>query len=351
MTDGSVGGSAPSHEKRLSAALFRWATGDSRAVAGRVMLCGTLEAFHGIASRGNAADVYLVPSGHSRLPDGVDHGQVLTFDGRFDEPGDVIHIGNGYEIELKDYVALPFMPVTRPTIVACTTSTAWRALIEDAEEALAHGVFIPQLASPATVLSDRVVLDAAIEGTSVGIDRLTIADPGSVRYRLGGAVAGTVATADLRDQSASVVLESDGEPSGSGLDLEKQLAARPWIRQYLTALRVAGGKDGGTWKISGFGDRLTASEGGPGARTSAHLIIWRGDEYRLVAESGRRFLLDRESAVAVDSLLRSSSRREAIDAAREAGLLRSNLEAELDHLCRRLAAVGVVLEPSEGEEP
>jgi hypothetical protein len=343
-------GSVPSHERRLSAAMFRWATGDSGGVSGRVMLCGTLEAFHGIARRGSAADLYLVPSGSSTLPDGVDPGQVLTFDGRFDEPGDVMHIGNGYEIELKDYLALPFMPITRPTIVACTTSTAWRALIEDAEEALAQGAFITQLTSPATALCDRVVLDAAIARTSVEIGRLSVATPASVRYRLGGAVAGSVATVDLRDQPASVVLRSDGEARDTGLDLAEELAVRPWIRQYLAALRVVGGEEGGTWKISGFGDRLTNSESGPGPRTSAHLMIWRDDQYMLVAESGRRFQLDRESAVAVDSLLRSSSRHEAIITAREAGLARSNLEAEFDNLRRRLAAAGVVVELPDGEE-
>lgn len=351
MMDGGAGGSQTSLERRLSAAVFRWATGDPHGAPGRVMLCGNLEGLGGIAARSSGVDdVYLVPSGEAALPDGVVRDEVLTFDGRFDEPGDVMHIGSGYEIELKDYLTLPFTPVARPTIVACTTSAAWTALIEDAEEALATGVFIPQLASPSVVLCDRAVIDAAVQGTAVGINRLSIPTAATVRYRLGGAVVGSVETADLRDQPASAVLRSDGDPPDTGIDLERQLAARPWIRQYLAALRVIGGDDGGTWSISGFGDGLTTSDSGPGHRTSADLIIWRGDEYRLVSESGRRFRLDRESAIAVDSLLQASSRDEAVVNARRAGLSPSNIGAELDDLRSRLAVVGVDIALPEGDE-
>ncbi|WP_156122629.1 hypothetical protein [Microbacterium hominis] len=140
--------------------------------------------------------------------------RVLTFDGQFDDPGDVMHIGRGYEIELQDYLAVPFVPVTRPTVVSCLTSSAWSAFIEDAEEALATGVFIPQLASHSVVIADRSVIDAAIDGTGVAINRLTIDAHGEMRYRLGGPVvgaAGSIASGDHARTAEILARHDPGE--------------------------------------------------------------------------------------------------------------------------------------------
>lgn len=352
MTHHSDDETRDSRERRLSSAVFRWATGGGRGGQGRVTLCRTPDGLRPLAERGDAGDVYLVPSGHGTLPSGVAPEQVLTFDGTFEEPGDVMHIGSGYEIELRDYLTLPFMAITRPTVVACTTADAWRAFIEDAEEALATGVFIPQLASRSVVLSDRSVIDASIDGTEVAVDRLTIDSAGAVRYRLGGPVVGSTATVDLGDQPAASLLRAEGDAPDAGTALERELAARPWIRRYLAALRIVGGEDGATWTVSGFGAHLASSEHGHGSgrQDTGHLIAWRGDEYRLIAESGRRFQLGRETAVAIECLLQASSRREAVDVARSAGIAPGDLERRLEELRARLGTVGVSIGLSgEGE--
>ncbi|MFJ2534559.1 daptide biosynthesis RiPP recognition protein [Microbacterium maritypicum] len=339
---------ADSRERRVSSAVFQWATGVAPASAGRVVLCATEDGLTDVLERDNATDTFLVPS-FADSPATTVPDRVLTFEGQFDEPGDVMHIGRGYEIELQDYLAVPFVPVTRPTVVSCLTSSAWSAFIEDAEEALATGVFIPQLASHSVVIADRSVIDAAIDGTGVAINRLTIDAHGEMRYRLGGPVAGAAGSIDAGDQPASAFLIGEGEPAVAGEALADQFAARPWIRRYLAALRIVGGQGGERWSIAGFGPALVANDIPRSTRRSGHLIIWRDDEYQLVAETGRRFKLGRETAIAVQALLEAATFEQAVDWARAAGLERATVMSELRELSERFAAVGVKFDSAEPE--
>lgn len=339
---------ADSRERRVSSAVFQWATGVAPASAGRVVLCATADGLTDVFERDDATDTFLVPS-FADSPATTVPDRVLTFEGQFDEPGDVMHIGRGYEIELQDYLAVPFVPVTRPTVVSCLTSSAWSAFIEDAEEALATGVFIPQLASHSVVIADRSVIDAAIDGTRVAINRLTIDAQGDVRYRLGGPVAGAAGSIDLGDQPASTFLAEQSEAGDVGQVLADQFAARPWIRRYLAALRIVGGQGGERWSIAGFGHSLAANDIGRSTRRSGHLIIWHADEYQLVAETGRRFKLGRETAIAVEALLEAATFEQAVDTARAAGLTRGTVTRELRDLGERFAAVGVNFDGAERE--
>ncbi|MFS0894794.1 daptide biosynthesis RiPP recognition protein [Microbacterium sp. 179-I 3D3 NHS] len=347
LLDTAAPANADSRERRVSSAVFQWATGVAPASAGRVVLCATDDEVSGLLAHDGLADTFLVPSSSDAAapPD-----RVLTFEGRFDEPGDVMHIGRGYEIELQDYLAVPFVPVTRPTVVSCLTSSAWSAFIEDAEEAFATGSFIPQLASHSVVIADRSVIDAAIDGTSVAINRLSIDAHGDVRYRLGGPVVGAAGSTDLGDQPASTFLVGEEDAAEAGESVAAEFAARPWIRRYLTALRIVGGTDGESWSISGFGGALTGAETDRGLRRrSGHLIIWRDDEYQLVAETGRRFALGRETAIAVEALLEAPSFEQAVSTARSAGLDRHTVPQELRELRERFAAVGVIFDSAEDE--
>lgn len=341
-----------SRERRLSSAIFHWATGAAGALNGRVALCTDLEAATSLVQQGEVADTFLVP-GHSHSPaGGAESPQILTFEGSFREPGDVMHIGRGYEIELQDYLAVPFVPVTRPTVVSCFNSSAWSAFVEDADEALATGIFIPQLASHSVVLADRAVIDAAIDGVDVPINRLTVDSSEGIRYRLGGPVVGTVSSLSLDDQPASAFLLAEGESEAAGLAVADEFASRPWIRRYLNALRIVGGAEGDTWSVSGFGGVLVDLDLPRNQRRSEHLIIWRGDDYQLVADNGRRFSLGRETAIAVESLLEAASFDDAVYVARAAGLGRSSMRQELQQLGERFAAVGVRLEGWDlGVEP
>lgn len=337
-------GTFASRERRLSSAVFHWATGSSDALSGRVALCADLEAATSLIRRGAVADTFIVPRHGDSQAEGVDSPQILTFEGSFRDPGDVMHIGRGYEIELQDYLAVPFVPVTRPTVVSCLTSSAWSAFVEDADEAMATGMFIPQLASHSVVLADRAVIDAAIDGVDVPISRLTVDSAESIRYRLGGPVVGTASSLDLDAQPASAFLLAEGEPEAAGVSVADEFAGRPWIRRYLNALRIVGGAEGDTWSVSGFGEVLVDVDLPRNVRRSGHLIIWRGDEYQLVADSGRRFSLGRETAVAAESLLEAASFDDAIDIARAAGLGRTSMRLELRELGERFAAVGVFLD-------
>lgn len=332
---------AGSRERRLSSAVFQWATGRADADAGRVALSASRDVLADVLSQDGIADVYLVPDDDASRR-ATDVAQVLTFDGPFARPGDVMHIGSGYEIELKDYLAVPFTPITRPTIISCTTSAAWQAFIEDADEALATGVFIPQLASPSAVLADQSVIDAAIDDTAVAINRLTIDAKHGVRYRPGGPVIGSTRSIDLDDQPVPAFLRAEGERRDAGDAPARELAARPWIRRYLAALRIVGGTAGETWSFSGFGADLTGDAVDRRRRASGHLIAWRGEDYQLIAESGRRFALGRETAIAIESLLESPSIEQALDSVRAAGVTRPRLRQELDELSIRLAAAGVM---------
>lgn len=96
-------------------------------------------------------------------------------------------------------------------------------------------------------------------------------------------------------------------PAVAGEALADQFAARPWIRRYLAALRIVGGQGGERWSIAGFGPALFANDIPRSMRRSGHLIIWRDDEYQLVAETGRRFKLGRETAIAVQALLEAGT--------------------------------------------
>jgi hypothetical protein len=219
-----------------------------------------------------------------------------------------------------------------------------RAFIEDADEARSTGIFIPQLASPSAVLADQSVIGAAIDGTAVPINRLTVGAADSVRYRLGGPVVGSAGAIDLADQPAASFLRAENEQPEAGDDRASELEARPWIRRYLAALRIVGGACGEAWSFAGFGSELTSDAPDRTRRRSGHLIAWRGDDYQLVAESGRRFALGRETAIAVEALLESSSLDQAHARARAAGITRPSLKQELDELRARLSAADVMLD-------
>lgn len=342
MTDGRT--ATCSRERRVSSAVLQWATGREDAGTRRVVLCTDREGLAALVGHHDVADVCLAPAADDAGSGVMDVSRVLEFDGRFAQPGDVMHIGSGYEIELRDYLAVPFMPITRPTIISCTTSDAWRALIEDADEAWTTGMFIPQLASRSAVLADQSVIGAAIDGTAVKINRLTVDAAESVRYRLGGPVVGSVGSIDLDDQPAASFLLAEEEQPAAGDERASEFAARPWIRRYLAALRIVGGAGGESWSFSGFGSELTSDLPDRTRRASGHLIAWRGEDYQLIAESGRRFALGRETAIAVEALLESPTLDQAHDCARGAGITRPSLKQELDDLRARLAAADVRLD-------
>ncbi len=285
----------------------------------------------------------MVADGDEDLRGVVPAHQLLAVEGWLGSPGDLMHIGGGYEIELMDYLVAPFVPVTRPTIIACLASAAWHAFIDDAEDARASGAFLPQLTARAAVLADADLIEAAAASTAVETRRLTVDRHGQVRYRLGGATSASAAMIDLGAQSAATLLRGDGEPAGSGAELADAIAARPWISRYLAALRLAGASGGEPWRVVGFGCDPLGRDADEVFRRSRHLLAWRGDDYRLALDNGRRFALGREAAIAVDCLLEASSWDEAVLAVRDAGIAGRDGVRELRDLHTRLVAAGASL--------
>jgi hypothetical protein len=306
-------------------------------------VCASAVGVADLAARSGGDDVFVVADGADDLDGVLPPRRVLAVEGRLEAPGDLMHIGSGYEIELMDYLVAPFVPVTRPTIIACLTSAAWHAFIDDADDARATGSFLPQLTARAAVIADADLIEAAASGAAVEVRRLTLDDDGSARYRLGGAIAGRAATIDLGEQSPTSMLCGDGEPADVGAELADALAARPWLSRYLAAVRVAATADGDPWHVVGFGRDLLGREAIEVSRRSRHVIAWRGDEHRLTLDNGRRFALGRDAAVAVDCLLEASSWDDAVLAVRDAGVTGPGTVRELRDLHARLEAAGASL--------
>ncbi|MDR6866968.1 hypothetical protein J2Y69_001567 [Microbacterium resistens] len=371
---GRVTGASPatSHARAISSAVFQWATGLREDGAGRVVFSGTREGLPALARLAGPNGAVLLPSDGAledwRLPSGV---RVLSYEGELAVPGDVMHIGRGYEIELQDYLALPFVPVTRSTVVRCLSAEGWAAFAADADEARATGLLIPQLTSRSVVLADRAVIDAAVRGVDVEVNSLTVDDRGEIRRWPVGPPVAADDDALLAPQPARAYFscfadggpetvggpETDGGPEtvgGGPLATEALIVERPWLPRYLTALRVAGGEDGETWSLSGFGGTLTGADPDPRARPTGDLLIWRGDEYQLVAgDSGRRFSLGRDTALVVECLLGAATEDDARAAFADAGIaggadVGGGIGRDIADLRARFAAAGVLLGP-DGE--
>ncbi|PPG67576.1 hypothetical protein C5C31_09245 [Rathayibacter rathayi] len=311
---------------------------------GRVILCQTSDLLAEVDRLAGQQDVVLALAeqglAERRLPSGA---LVLPFEGQLVEQGDTIHIGRGYEVELQDYLAIPFVPVTRPTIVRLSSFVNWEAFVADADEAQATGAFIPQMTSSSVVLADRSVLDAVIDQVDVSINRLTVDQAGAVHYWPDAPSVAPIAefASEPEMQPTSAYFANVG-----GEETEQLIRERPWLRRYLAALRIAGQQGGDTWSVSGFGRTLAGADFDRGARTTGEILIWRDDEYQLVVtDSGRRFNLGRDTAVVIESLLETESLDAAIARITAAGLARQGLERDLADLQRRFAGAGVVLGP------
>ncbi|WP_158385335.1 daptide biosynthesis RiPP recognition protein [Clavibacter michiganensis] len=331
---------AVSVARATSSAIHQWATGVQSVETSRVILFQGSDLDRQADRLSRTGDVILAPvasgSPGRRLPSGA---SVLTYEGQLVDAGDVMHIGRGYEIEFQDYLAVPFSPINRPTVVRLSSAEDWKALAADADEAQATGSFITQMTSASVVLADRSVIDAVAERVDIPVNRLTVDHVGDVRYwphepsPEGAAVNEAMPT-------AAYFAAIGGEAT------ERLVRERPWFQRYLAALRVIGQEGGGAWSISGFGRTLGGSAPHPGSRTTGELLIWREDEHLLVEpDSGRRFKLGRETAIAVEALLEADTLDAAVDRGASAGLARRGLHQRITDLQGRLADVGVAIGP------
>lgn len=335
---------AASPAREISSAVFHWATGTRGTGQGRVLFGETREHLHELTRLSARGDAVLIPAAAEPGAEDLSSGaRLLTYQGALTEPGDLMHIGRGYEIEMQDYLSLPFLPITRPMVVRCLSERSWDAFIADADEARSTGRFIPQLAGSSVALADRAVIEATVDRSPVAVTGLTVDRDGEARYGAAAPSVGSVADLHALATELDALTFLDGV---GGRRIEGRLAERGWLRAYLTALRVVGREGGETWRISGFGGTLTGEDPAPDALRTDNLVIWRDDDHQfVVGGSGRRFALGRDTAIVVEILLASSSLDAARSAIVAAGLDRVGLDQDIADLLRRFADRGVTISP------
>lgn len=352
---------APSAARLTADAILRW-SGDRRAApAGRVAFVDGeewIEPTRALLAEGDVIVATCHYDPGARADAGIvatpepGHPLVLRAGGRLSEPGDVLRFGDGYELELQDYLAVAFLPVSRPTVVRFTTEESWTTFLADADEYRASGYLLPQIHHQGVRIADTAVIGGCPHDAAPP-QRLSVSNDGTVRLGPDGIVVG--ALAGETDSSAAPDLSITVSGSAYLRGSSTHLADRPWLSRYLDAIDLASTAVGAPWRVSGFGatllEHLTPDE----SRRSRLSLAWRTDEFRLIdASTGRRFDLREHTALAVEALLETGSAEAAAEVLSRESVFTNgagtgtrsdttSIETRLDDLLDRFSRHGVDL--------
>lgn len=325
-----------SDERSLAAALHSWVTGAPAPQLGRSVWAEAGADHEAIVSALEPGDLLLSVSATGEP--GIDRGGSAgvargTVVGRATEPGDLIHLGRGFEAEFQDALALPFLAVTRPTLAEVRTAESWAAFFADADLAYATGAFVPQLAAPGVVLAESAALARPEEPAPPA--RFTAHADGTLSIARRGPVIGRSDDPAAYRRARTLAEEIGEEPAASA-------RSRPWVGRYLRAARLDDAAR--PWRYSGFGGTLTPGLRADPERTNAALVRWRDEEYEFIAEDGRTFRVPLDTAYVVDTLLetRDPARAAEVLTAQHPG---SSAERAVTELIERFRLTGVPLLP------
>ncbi|MFK0007998.1 daptide biosynthesis RiPP recognition protein [Paenarthrobacter sp. NPDC090520] len=291
-----------SQQQTIAAAVDQWVTGIPGRIPGHVVFA------ENPAHAGYAKDLAVEGSVVLVVDGDADDPDIVLVKGSFDEPGGELLVGGTLNLEIQDYVALPFVNLVGATVVRITGLEDQQAFFDDADEARSSGHFIVQLTEVNAVLSERGLLGGH-GSLNRSLSRIHITADGTILNGPYGTVIGWAGDPlhDLRIKAVPLKPESAVASISDAAEMRAQLSDRPWIPRYLAALDA--------WKfilrdhhadtrLVGFGLSLYgATESHNHPLPGAPFILERHGEYRLLdTKTGRLFKIGADAATLIEAI-------------------------------------------------
>jgi hypothetical protein len=221
-------------------------------------------------------------------------------------PGEEILIEGETPLAFSSYGASAYVPLTCATVLCVADRDDWIYLLEDADMAVANGIFPEQLLHPLVIMADACALAFPDECGTVRGQRRFIDEAGHRPSLL----------ASARKPEALIGGECECLSDCVRADvLSRERDARPWLRRYfvvievLKALGVDSDKD---WVVSGFGTRFADGMAADRWESPDSLVLVNnGASYMAIEPSSlRRFRIGRDAAIVLDATATTQSQNQ-----------------------------------------
>lgn len=343
--------------KRIKRNLMSWGTGhlDTRTGSAAAATAVVADSGHlpGLRESGVIGTETLVVA-----PPGEESSGAVTVSGAIDDPGAEICIGDDFYLQIQDYATSQFMSVLGPTLARICGTEDFAVFLEDADTALAEGLFPEFATAPSVRIADmgglgaRTAADGPLLRLYVGADGGISTSVGGLR--LGETGDGMGALQEAWDRTNAASAAPCAVCLGAAVPEEErapQIGARPWLGRYLAALdgiRQLAAREIADVRVSGFGGRFLPALDNVARpadmRGGAAPLLLQGDDgggagrYVYLPDSERVFRVGPQAAEAIEAVLATGGLQAAAEfAAPEA----------LSGVQDRFAAAGVVLAPGD----